>query len=104
MMMGTLGVPNIMVAIPAILAGTFALVFYIKGNIALCEAKGHSGSAVAAIIIVAAICIGYLFFVMPLIIFFGLEDKMKKRRRSQSSEPGSERFNPISELPPRRDE
>jgi len=36
----TLGVPAALVAVGAILLGTFALVFYVQGNIALAQAKG----------------------------------------------------------------
>jgi len=104
LVMGVLGVPKLLIAVAGIPAGTFALVFYVKGNIALCEAKGHSGSAVAAIIIVAAICTGALFFAMPLIIYFGLDDRVKRKKRSHRSDGGSERFKPIAELPPRREE
>ena len=100
---GALGMPDMVVALGAILFGTFALIYYVKGNVSLAEARGHSGSAVAAIIIVASLCLSLLFFAMPLIIFFGLEDR-EKRRRSHGAGPKTERLNPIAILPPRRDE
>ena len=83
----TLGVPAALVAVGAILLGTFALVFYVQGNIALAQAKGYDGSVVAAIIIVAALCLGGLFFAMPLIILFGLKDRTRPREHRRSREP-----------------
>ncbi len=98
----TLGVPAALVAVGAILLGTFALVFYVQGNIALAQAKGHDGSVVAAIIIVASLCLGGLFFAMPLIILFGLKDRTRTRRHSRSPEPELVRRNPPAKLPPLR--
>jgi hypothetical protein len=98
----TLGVPAALVAVGAILLGTFALVFYVQGNIALAQAKGHDGSVVAAIIIVASLCLGGLFFAMPLIILFGLKDKTRARRHPRSREPELVRRNPPAKLPPPR--
>jgi hypothetical protein len=81
----TLGVPAVLVAVCVILLGTFALVFYVQGNIALAQAKGYDGSVVAAIIIVAALCLGGLFFAMPLITLFGLKDRTRRREHSTHS-------------------
>ena len=75
------GLPEALVAVAAIISITFAVVLYVQGNIALAEAKGHHSSAVAAIIIVASLCLGGLFFAMPLILLFGFEDRNKVRRR-----------------------
>ena len=97
-----LGLPDALTAVGGILLGTFAIVFYVQGNIALAEAKGYDGSVVAAIIIVATLCLGGLFFAMPLIIFFGLKDKTKSRRYSRAPEPESVRRNPPAKLPPLR--
>jgi Na+/H+-translocating membrane pyrophosphatase len=44
------GLPDAVVAVGAVLLGTFALVVYVQGNIALAEAKGYDSSVVAAII------------------------------------------------------
>ena len=99
----TLGMPAALVAVGAILFGTFALVFYVQGNIALAQAKGYDGSVVAAIVIVAALCLGGLFFAMPLIILFGLKDKTRRRTHRQSREPELVRRNPPAKLPPLRD-
>jgi hypothetical protein len=41
---------------------------------------------------------------MPLIIYFGLDDRVKRSRHSRNAEPEVERRNPIAILPPRRDE
>ena len=79
--------PSALVAICVILLATFAVVFYIQGNIALAEAKGYDSSVVAAIIIVSALCTGGLFFGMPLIILFGLKDRLRRRRHSHRPEP-----------------
>src|SRR5712671_6799919 len=98
----SLGVPDALVAVGAIILGTFAIVFYVQGNIALAEAKGYDSSVVAAIIIVASLCLGGLFFAMPLIIFFGLKDKTRARRHSSTSEPEAVRRNPPAKLPPLR--
>jgi drug/metabolite transporter (DMT)-like permease len=100
----TLGVPAPIVAVGAILLGTFAFVFYVQGNIALAQAKGYDSSVVAAITIVASFCIGGLFFAMPLIILFGLNDKTRGRRHSRNAEPEPTRRNPPAKLPPLRNE
>lgn len=97
-----LGVPAALVAVGAILLGTFALVFYVQGNIALAQAKGYDGSVVAAIIIVASLCLGGLFFAMPLIILFGLRDRTRARSHPRSREPEPVRRNPPAKLPPLR--
>src|SRR5688572_14098652 len=78
------GLPDVIVAIGAIISITFAFIFYVQGNIALTQAKGYDGSIVAAIIIVACLCVGGLFFAMPLILFFGLKDKNKVKRYSRT--------------------
>ena len=96
------GFPEALVAVGAIISVTFAFVFYVQGNIVLAEAKGYDGSVVAAIIIVACLCLGGLFFAMPLILLFGLKDKNKVRRRSRPSEPEPARRNPPAKLPPLR--
>ena len=95
-----LGLPAALIAVGAVLLGTFAVVFYVQGNIALAEAKGYDGSVVAAIIIVACLCLGGLFFAMPLIIFFGLKDKTRVRRYPRRVEPEPLRRNPPAKLPP----
>ena len=102
--MRTSGFSRELIAVGVILLITFAFVFYVQGNIALAEARGYDGSVVAAIIIVASLCLGGLFFAMPLIIFFGLKDKTKRRRRSYTTEPEAVHQNPPAILPPRRDQ
>ena len=56
--MRDLGLPKVLIAVGSVTLGTFALVFYVQGNIALAEARGYDGSVVAAIIIVACLCLG----------------------------------------------
>ena len=94
------GLPDAVVAVGAVLLGTFALVVYVQGNIALAEAKGYDSSVVAANIMVASICLGGLFFVMPLILLFGLKDKTG--RRNYAREPQPTERNPPAKLPPLR--
>lgn len=72
--------PKALVGAAAVPLITFTLIFYIQGNIALAQARGYDGSVVAAVIIFAALCLGWLFFAMPLILLFGLKDKTKRRR------------------------
>jgi hypothetical protein len=98
------GFPKALVAVSAVITITFAFVFYVQGNIALAEAKGHDGSVVAAIIIVACLCLGGLFFAMPLILLFGLNDKTKVRRHSRTREHEPARRNPPAKLPPLRND
>ncbi len=104
LMMRGSGLPRALLAAGGIVLFTFAFVFYIQGNIALAEARGHDSSVVAAIIIVASLCLGGLFFAMPLILFFGLKDKTKGRRHSHATEHEVVRQNPPAVLPPRRDQ
>lgn len=94
------GVPAALAAVAAIVSVTFAFVFYIQGNVALAEAKGYDGAVVGAIIIVASLCLGGLFFAMPLILFFGLTDKNRRERRYHSDVPESAKQNPLAKLPP----
>ena len=98
------GLPKVLIAVGSVTLGTFALVFYVQGNIALAEARGYDGSVVAAIIIVASLCLGGLFFAMPLIIFFGLNDKAKRKRHPHRTESEPTRRNPPAKLPPLRNE
>jgi hypothetical protein len=98
------GLPKIIFAVAVAVLVPFMLIFYVQGNIALAKAKGYDSSVVAAVIIVAAFCCGYLFIGMPLIILFALKDKTYTRKRSDSEEKGPARMNPIAELPPRRDQ
>ena len=79
------GLPDVLIAVGGVILGTFSFLFYFQGNIALAKAKGYDGSVVAAITIVACLCLGGLFFAMPLIIFFGLKDKRKSRRHSRET-------------------
>ena len=102
--MRDLGLPKVLIAVGSVTLGTFALVFYVQGNIALAEARGYDGSVVAAIIIVACLCLGGLFFAMPLIIFFGLKDKAKRKRHWHRTEFEPTRRNPPAKLPPLRNE
>lgn len=102
--MRTFGLPDVVVAVGGILLGTAALVFYMRGNIAIAKAKGHDSSPVAAIIIMASICTGGLFFAMPLILFFGLNDKTKRDQRLRAREPEPTRRNPPAKLPPLRND
>jgi hypothetical protein len=81
-----------LIAVGAVTLGTFSVVFYIQGNIALARAKGYDDSSVAAIIIVSGVCLMGLFYAMPLIIFFGLKDRTKSRWRSTG--PGAIRARP----------
>jgi len=98
------GLPKVFIAVGSVTLGTFAVLFYIQGNIELAEARGYDGSVVAAIIIVACFCLGGLFFAMPLIIFFGLKDKVKRKRHSPSTKSETIRRNPPAKLPPLRNE
>jgi hypothetical protein len=98
------GFPEVIFAVGMILLLTFTFIFYVQGNIALAQAKGYDGSVVAAVVIVAALCFGFLFFAMPLILLFGLKDKSPKRRRSHSKDPEPLRRNPPAILPPRREQ
>lgn len=96
------GVPDAILAVGSITSVIFAFVLYVQGNIALAEAKGHDGSVVAAIVIVACLCLGGLFFAMPLIILFGLEDRNKVRSYSHAIEQelAPTKRNPPAKLPP----
>jgi len=98
------GLPEALVAVAAIISVTFSVILYVQGNIALAEAKGHHGSSVAAIIIVASLCLGGLFFAMPLILLFGFEDRNKVRKRSRAVEPESVKRKSTVELPPRKND
>lgn len=98
------GAPDAVLAVVSLTSILFALILYIQGNIALAEAKGHHGSVVAAIIIVSCICLGGLFFAMPLIILFGLEDRHKVRDYSRARESGPAKLNPPAKLPPRKED
>ena len=102
--MRDLGLPKVLIAVGSVTLGTFALISYVQGNIALAEARGYDGSVVAAIIIVACLCLGGFFFAMPLIIFFGLKDKSKRRRHPHRTESEPTRRNPPAKLPPLRNQ
>jgi hypothetical protein len=98
------GLPAALVAVGVVILATFSVVFYVQGNIALAKAKGYDGSVVAAIIIVASLCLGGLFFAMPLIILFGMKDKNKARRHPHSSERRPPRQFSPAKLPPLRND
>ncbi|EEF62536.1 hypothetical protein [Pedosphaera parvula] len=100
--MRAFGLPDALAAVGGILLGTFAVVFYVQANIALAKAKGHDSSSVAAIIIVASLCLAGLFFAMPLILIFGFQDKTKARKRSKDTTPEPIHRNPPAKLPPLR--
>ena len=91
--------PDALIAVGGVILGTFSVVLHIQGNIALAKAKGYDDSVVAAIIIVAGLCLMGLFYVMPLIIFFGLKDRTKSRRHSKSAHSITARPNPPANLP-----
>jgi hypothetical protein len=75
------GIPAGIIAVGAVILGAGGSIFYIQGCIALAEAKGHSGSTVAAIIIVSYFCFAPLLLLIPLIVLFGLRDQTKDRLR-----------------------
>mgnify|MGYP003414690268 FL=1 len=97
-----LGVPQIIGVIAAVILGTFFFVFYIQANIALAEAKGYDSAIVPGMIILACICFGWIFFVIP-VALIGLKDKTKTRRRLQSEESEPTKRNPLAKLPPLRE-
>ena len=79
------GLPEIVAAFVGVMLGVCGLYFYIQGNTALIEARGHNSTVVGAIIIVACICFSPLFFLMPLILFFGFPDQTGSKRRRHRS-------------------
>lgn len=98
------GAPDVVLAVTSLTSVLFALILYVQGNIALAEAKGHTGAVVAAIIIVSCICLGALFFAMPLIILFGLEDRNKVKHYAPAGEPEPTKRNPPAKLPPLKED
>jgi|SRR6185437_40037 len=96
-------IPKVVFAVVTAIVLPFTLIFYIQGNITLAKARGYEGAVVVPIILIGTCCCGAFFFAMPLIIFFGLEDKTGKRRPS-SDEPEPTHRNPPAVLPPRRDQ
>ena|SRR5437762_12094100 len=87
-MLRTLGLPDAVAVMGGITFGTFAILFYVQGNIALAEAKGYDSSIVAVIILASFFCFFLgLFFIMPLILYFGLKDKHKATRHAMEPEP-----------------
>jgi len=98
------GMSGAFVVTLGITLSTFALVFYFQGNLALAKAKGHDGSGVAAIVIVAAVCFGPLILFTPFILLFGFKDRTKHRRHSRETELEPTKRNPPAKLPPLRDD
>ena len=96
-------VPNVIIAIGCILLGTFSFYYYGVGSVTLAKAKGYDDTVVLAIIIVSFLCLSGLLYTIPLIIFFGLKDRTKPRRRVRVREPEITRRNPPAKLPPLRE-
>ena len=97
-------IPKFIFAVVTALVLPFMLIFYVQGNIALAKARGYEGAVVFPIILVGTCCCGAFFFAMPLIIYFGLEDKTGAKKRYGFDESEPPRRNPPAVLPPRRDQ
>lgn len=54
-------------------------VFYIRGCLSLCKAKGYSGASVLPILVFSFFCCLPFILFIPVIIYFGLTDKTGTR-------------------------
>jgi hypothetical protein len=87
------GIPDGLIAVCAVCLGIGGAILYLQGCIALAEARGHNGPAVASIVILIYACgaggaylspvlgAGFLtlLLIVPLIVLIGTTDKFKRR-------------------------
>ncbi len=73
------GIPDGVIAVLAVISGAVGSIFYVQGCVALAEAKGYTGAAVAGMIVIAYFCFLPLFFIIPLVLILGLKDKTQDR-------------------------
>jgi hypothetical protein len=87
------GMPEVIVLLGAILLGIYGVILYLRGCIALAEAKGHTG--LAGIMLISAFLPGAIFL-LPLVLILMLEDRnrypspgARPRRKGHSHRYGS---------------
>ena len=74
------GIPNIPIAVAAILLTTFGLLYYFQGCFRLARAKGYDDSIMLAVMVVGVLCCpcpGLMLLALPLILAFALKDKTR---------------------------
>jgi hypothetical protein len=71
------GIPDVFIAVGSILLGTFGILFYFQGCLALARAKGYDDTMVLGGIIFGALCTPGFIFILPLILAFFLKDKTR---------------------------
>jgi len=72
------GIPNIPIAVAAILLTTFGFVYYFQGCFHLARAKGYDDSIMLAMMVVGVLCCpGLMLLALPLILAFALKDKTR---------------------------
>src|SRR5258708_4153035 len=73
------GIPDVIVVLGAILLATSGVILYLRGCLALAEAKGHSGGVVAAAIIISGLCVPGIILFLPIVLALALEDRTRHR-------------------------
>ena len=74
------GIPEIIVVLGGILLSTSGIILYVRGCVALAEAKGHAGGVVVAAIILSALCVPGVILLLPIVLALALEDRNKHSR------------------------